>query len=79
MFVPQGVPFVALVPPVHVETPVEHAVVLTRQTLPPGLHVVPAVHATHAPALHTWLVPQPVPFPTAVSGAAHFWVPDAHE
>lgn len=27
-----------------------------------GVQVRPAVHATHAPALHTWLVPQAVPF-----------------
>jgi hypothetical protein len=29
-----------------------------------GVQARPAVHATHAPALHTWLVPQVVPFGT---------------
>jgi hypothetical protein len=65
--VPQLVPFDRLVALTHVETPPMHDVVPCWQRLPLGLQTAPAVHATHAPLLQTWLVPHVVPFATFVT------------
>jgi hypothetical protein len=61
MSVPQGVPSLTLVAPVHVCWPVEHDVVPLWHGAPAGVHVTPAVQDTHAPPLHTLLTPQEVP------------------
>ncbi len=59
--VPQGVPSLTLVAPVHVCWPVEHDVVPLWHGAPVGVHATPAVQDTHAPPLHTLLTPQEVP------------------
>jgi hypothetical protein len=62
MLVPQAVPSASAVPvSVHAEAPVEHEVIPVWHALL-GVHARPAVHAAQAPALHTMLVPQVVPF-----------------
>ncbi|MGC4086963.1 MAG: hypothetical protein QM756_03495 [Polyangiaceae bacterium] len=68
--VAQGVPFGALPETSHVEVPVEHEVEPSLHGSL-GWHEVPALHVTQAPALHTLLVPQLVPFATAVVLAVH--------
>jgi hypothetical protein len=61
--VPQTVPLTS-------ELPVSAQVIVGEQAVMPawqgfaGVQASPAVHATHAPALHTMLVPQLVPFAT---------------
>jgi hypothetical protein len=43
------------------------------------LQATSAVHATHAPALHTWFVPQLAPFARLVVVSMQVEVPVAHE
>jgi hypothetical protein len=77
-FVPQVMPFALLPLDTQTDVPVEHDVWPARQTLPPGLHATPAVHAVHVPPLHTWLVPHDVPSVTLV-GLGHVAVPVPHD
>ena len=66
MSVPQLVPGALLPPSMQVCVPVEQLVIPFLQAFGFVVHAVPAVHATHVPALHTMPVPQPVPFPLLV-------------
>jgi hypothetical protein len=76
--VPHGVPFAAC--PVCVQTgaPVVHDTVPVRHVLLLGEQALPVAHVTHAPALHTWPVPQGVPSATLLR-PVHVEVPVAHE
>jgi hypothetical protein len=47
MFVPHEVPFMTLPVELHTGEPLEQLTVPVWQTLPPGLHAWPAVHAPH--------------------------------
>jgi hypothetical protein len=84
-FVPQAVPFALLAPSTQVIVPVEQDVVPVLQLLV-GLvaHDEPAVHALHAPLLHTPFVPHAVPFATfpvsaqATTPVTHEVVPFLH-
>jgi hypothetical protein len=80
MLVPQPVPGALLVSSPHVCTPVMHELMpFTHAARGLVVHVWPAVHNVHCPfALHTWLVPQPVPAAFMVP-STHTWVPEAHE
>jgi hypothetical protein len=70
-FVPQGVPSDTFPLAAHVCVPVEHEVVPVAHGWPLGVHDAPAVHATHARLLHTWLVPQVVPLGACASVSTH--------
>jgi hypothetical protein len=66
MSVPQPVPGALLPPSMQVCVPVVQAVTPFLHAVGFAVHALPAVHATHVPALHTIPVPQPVPFPLSV-------------
>jgi hypothetical protein len=68
MLVPQTVPFGSLPDAVQTLMPELQSVVSFVQD-PCGVQSVPEVQLTQAPALHTWLVPQLVPFDRLVVGA----------
>jgi hypothetical protein len=69
MLVPHDVPSATFAGLMHVELPDPQSVVPLLQTLFPGLHEAPAVHAPHVPLLHTWPEPHGVPL-----GETPFWV-----
>jgi hypothetical protein len=79
LFVPQDVPFAAVLPvslqtgkpDVQTVVPTSHAFV--------GVHAAPGVHPPHAPALQNSLVPQAVPLVAAVPVSVQVAVPDAHD
>ena len=75
--VPHGVPFGWLPVTPHTITPVVHtfAPVLHRFV---GWQLVPAVHAEHAPLLHTMFAPHDVPF-ALFPPSAHAIAPVAHD
>ena len=75
---PQDAPLVTLPVEPQVCAPVAQDVVPVWQVLPPGAQETPAVHATHAPAPHTMLVPHDVPFAT-LPVAPHVDVPVEQE
>ena len=78
MLLPQVVPLATLVEvATHVCDPVEQSVLPTRHGFD-GVHVRPAVHDTHCPPLHTWLVPQLVPLDT-LPAETHCMLPVVHE
>jgi hypothetical protein len=62
---PHSVPAGLLPLSTQTELPVAHDVMPSLHGLA-GVQAAPAVHGTQLPALQTWLVPQPVPFGTAV-------------
>jgi hypothetical protein len=64
-FTPQLAPLATAVPVSwQVALPVVQVSVPVWQGLAVGVQAPPEVHATHAPLLHTWLLPQVVPFAT---------------
>lgn len=63
----------------QVELPVLQLVTPTTHTLGLVVQFTPAAHALHAPALHTWLVPQVVPFATFDVESVQTLAPDAQE
>jgi hypothetical protein len=74
-FVPHALPFAAFAPVSrHVDVPVLQSVVPTWQTLF-GVHALPAVQATHAPALHTRSVPHAWPFRAFAPVSVHTATP----
>jgi hypothetical protein len=74
LFVPQFVPSASELPlSVHTGVPDEQSRAPLWQALV-GWQVAPVVHATHAPALHTMLVPQPIPS-GALPASLHTGVP----
>jgi hypothetical protein len=81
---PQLVPFGAALPvSVHTRVPESQLHVPVWQGWLAGVHVPPAVHATHAPALHTRFVPQDVPLDLLVVSphampVAHALIPFLH-
>jgi hypothetical protein len=80
--VPQEVPFATEdVVSRQTAVPVEHDVVPATHRFGFVVQAAPAVHEPHTPALHTWFVPQEVPFARGVSGlrSTHTDAPVAHE
>ena len=67
--VPHAVPFALLPVWAHTDAPVTHEVVPVLQMFV-GWQLAPAVHATHAPLLQTWLVPHTVPLTRLVPASA---------
>ena len=61
-FVPQLAPSTSTAPSTHVEVPVAQEVVPAAQGFGFPVQATLAAHVTQAPALHTWFVPQLVPF-----------------
>jgi hypothetical protein len=71
MLAPHDVPFgPGRLLSVQMAIPVEHETVPVSQALV-GLHVEPAAHAVHAPALQTMLVPHTVPLTACAPVSAH--------
>ena len=71
-FVPQVVPFaLAVLVLTQVSAPVAQEFVPTTQGFGFVAQVTPAVHALQAPLLHTWFVPQLVPFASGVEVSMH--------
>ncbi len=78
--VPHVVPFgCAVAEFTHTWVPVEHEVVPRRHGSGFPVHDAPAVHATQAPALQTWFVPQVVPFASTVVVSVQVWTPVEQE
>ena len=79
LLVPHVVPLSVLVPvSSQVLVPVAHDVVPTWQAFV-GAHARPAVHATHAPALQTSLVPHEVPSEALVPESEQTGWPVLHD
>jgi hypothetical protein len=77
---PHDVPFETFDPmSMHCDIPLAQEVIPTWHTLLLGMHETPAVHDTHAPALHTKFVPHDVPFAMLVIVSAHVDMPVAHD
>jgi hypothetical protein len=76
MLVPHDVPFALLPVSVHTEAPVVQTVVAFLHGFV-VVQAVPAVQATHAPALQTMLMPQTMPFACAVPVSVHVGAPAA--
>jgi hypothetical protein len=76
---PQVVPFASAVPvSTQAWVPVAHEVTPAWHGFE-GVQAALAVQATHCPPLHTWSMPQPVPFASAVPVSRQVSVPVAHE
>jgi len=78
-FVPHDVVFEAFPVIMQTEVPLAHVVSPTRHGLPPGLHAVPAVQATHAPLSQTSFVPHAAPLAFALPVSVHVACPPEHE
>jgi hypothetical protein len=68
-----------LVPPEHVDWPVEQDDVPDWQRFPPGLHGPPAVQAVHIPLSQTWFMPQGVPSDAFPPVSVQMIPPSAHD
>ena len=79
-FVPQLVPSaICAAVSRHCCVPVEQELVPTRHRLGFVVQAAPAVQAEQTPPLHTWFVPQTVPFVSWVEVCTQAWVPVEQE
>jgi hypothetical protein len=79
-FVPQLVPFTTCAAvSMHCWVPLEQEVLPTRHRFGFVVHVWPAVQVVQTPPLHTWSVPQTVPFATCAKVSTHVCEPVAQE
>jgi hypothetical protein len=78
MLVPQEVPFGLLPVSVHTPVPVAQTIAPVRHRFV-GLQVLPAVHAVHAPLLHTMFVPHEVPLVLVCPVSTHDITPLAEQ
>jgi hypothetical protein len=79
-FTSQVVPFaICAAVSMHVDVPVAHEVVPARHGFGFVAQPSPAVQALQAPPLHTWFVPQVVPFGSGVAVVSHVSTPVAQE
>lgn len=74
-----GVSSAALAVTAQVWVPLMHEVAPILQTVPGGVHAVPAVHATQVPPLQTRFVPHVLPVGAAVPVSLHTGAPVVHD